>query len=103
MTGQFWQADFGRVKVTLPHEEYSKKFREKQKSAAIQRRSRNFFCNCNQEHRYFILKYKYHPFVEVSYREDKCPCKILSDQKDCDFCKNIEDIFNYKAAKVCVK
>ena len=99
VTGRFWQ---GKI-YPPPWRIQLKKFREKQKSGAIQRRLRNFFCNCNQEHRYFILTYKYHPFVEVSYRDDKCRCKILSDQKDCDFCKNIEDIFNYKAAKVCVK
>ena len=41
--------------------------------------------------------------MEVTYREDKYRCKILPDQKICYFCGNIEDMFNYKAAKVRVK
>ena len=50
-----------------------------------------------------MLKCKYHPVVEVTYREDKYRCKILPDQKIYYFCGNIEDMFNYKAAKVRVK
>ena len=64
--------------------------------------SRDFFCSCKKEHRYFVLACKNHPFVEVSYIKDRCSCKTLN-QGTCNFCNNVERIINNKAIKISTK
>ena len=49
-----------------------------------------------------MLVCKNHPFIEVSYREDRCSCKVVKQQQTCNFCNNVEQIINCNAMRVCI-
>ena len=68
---------------------------------AVQNVSENFDCGCKENHRCFVLRCRFHPFIGVSYWKDCCTCKVRG--KCCDFYFNVADILNYKAFKVFVK
>ena len=61
--------------------------------------SRNFFCCCKENHRYFVLACKNHPFIKMSNRKQRCVSKVW--RSPCNFCENAGLIFNNNAVKIC--
>lgn len=71
----------------------------------------NFHCKCPEEHEYFVIFWKYHPFGKsVRPIRDytgtditRCFCNIVFATEICQFCTTVRYILHFTTYKYCLK